>query len=49
MAARLADWLRDGSLVYREDIVAGLDRAPIALAELYRGSNAGKKIIQLRD
>jgi NADPH-dependent curcumin reductase CurA len=47
VAARLAEWVRDGSLVYREDIEAGLDRAPIALAELYRGSNAGKKIIKL--
>ena len=48
VAARLAEWVRDGSLVHREDIVAGLDRAPIALAELYRGSNAGKKMIQLQ-
>jgi hypothetical protein len=47
VAARLAEWVRDGSLVYREDIEAGLDRAPIALAELYRGGNAGKKIIKL--
>ena len=47
VAARLAEWVREGSLVYREDIEAGLDRAPIALAELYRGGNAGKKIIKL--
>ena len=48
VAARLAEWVRDGSLVYREDIEIGLDRAPAALAGLYRGANAGKKIIQLR-
>ena len=48
VAARLAVWVRDGSLVYREDIERGLDRAPAALAGLYRGVNAGKKIIQLR-
>jgi NADPH-dependent curcumin reductase CurA len=48
VAARLAEWVRDGSLVYREDIEIGLDRAPAALAGLYRGTNDGKKIIELQ-
>jgi NADPH-dependent curcumin reductase CurA len=48
VAERLAEWVRDGSLVYREDIEIGLDRAPAALAGLYRGTNDGKKIIELR-
>ena len=46
-ATQLAAWLREGVLVYREDIEHGLDRAPEALAALYRGENQGKKIIQV--
>jgi NADPH-dependent curcumin reductase CurA len=44
---QLAAWVRAGVLVYREDIEEGLDRAPHALAALYRGENRGKKIIRL--
>jgi NADPH-dependent curcumin reductase CurA len=45
--AQLAEWVRDGSLRYREDIVDGLDSAPAALESIYRGDNSGKKIIRL--
>lgn len=44
---QLAAWVKDGSLVYREDIEVGIDCAPAALQNLYRGENRGKKIIQL--
>lgn len=47
VALQLATWLREGSLVYREDIVDGLDAAPAALEGLYRGENRGKKVIRL--
>jgi hypothetical protein len=47
VVAQLAQWVKQGSLTYREDIVEGLDGAPAALAELYRGENRGKKIIRL--
>ena len=47
--AQLAAWLQEGSLVYREDIEDGLDRAPAALAEIYRGENRGKKSIRIFD
>ena len=43
----LATWVKEGALVYREDIEQGLDQAPNALAGLYRGENRGKKIIRL--
>jgi hypothetical protein len=43
---QLAAWARAGA-VYREDIEEGLDRAPHALAAIYRGENSGKKIIRL--
>jgi hypothetical protein len=45
--ARLAAWLREGKLQYREDIVDGLERCPGAIAELYRGENLGKRLIRL--
>ncbi|MBS0536962.1 MAG: NADP-dependent oxidoreductase [Proteobacteria bacterium] len=44
---RLAQWIRDGKLAYREDIVDGIEHAPGAIAELYRGENLGKRLIRL--
>ncbi|MEO6566697.1 MAG: NADP-dependent oxidoreductase [Casimicrobiaceae bacterium] len=45
--ARLASWLRSGSLHYREDILDGLACAPDAIAGLYRGENLGKRLIRV--
>lgn len=45
---RLAAWVRDGSIRYREDIVDGIEHCPDAIAELYRGENFGKRLIRLR-
>jgi len=45
--ARLADWVRQGRLRYAEDIVDGIEHAPGAIAELYRGENMGKRLIRL--
>ena len=45
--ATLADWVREGRLTYREDILEGLDACPDALAGLYRGENEGKRLIRL--
>lgn len=47
VGATLAQWIRDGSLHFRDDVEQGLDRAPAALAGLYQGENRGKKIIRL--
>lgn len=46
-ATRLAQWVRDGKLKYREDIAHGIEHAPGAIAELYRGENLGKRLIRL--
>ncbi len=45
--ARLAAWIRQGSLRYREDIAEGIEHCPGAIAQLYRGENLGKKLIRL--
>lgn len=44
---RLADWVRDGRLRYREEILDGLEQAPGSIASLYRGDNLGKRLIRL--
>jgi NADPH-dependent curcumin reductase CurA len=44
---RLAGWVREGKLRYREDIADGIEHAPGAIADLYRGENLGKKLIKL--
>lgn len=45
--ARLAQWVREGRLRYREDVLDGIEQAPGAIAGLYRGENLGKRIIRL--
>ena len=45
--ARLADWVREGKLRFREDILEGIEACPDALAGLYRGENDGKRLIRL--
>jgi NADPH-dependent curcumin reductase CurA len=44
---RLAAWIRDGRIRYREEIVDGIENCPGAIAELYRGENLGKRLIRL--
>jgi NADPH-dependent curcumin reductase CurA len=46
---RLAEWVRQGRLRYREDIAEGIEKCPGAIAELYRGENLGKRLIRLRE
>ncbi len=43
----MGQWLRDGTVRYREDIVQGLDAAPEAFFGLLQGRNFGKLVVQL--
>jgi NADPH-dependent curcumin reductase CurA len=45
--ARVAPWLRDGSLHFHEDIVHGLERAPAALIGMMKGEAIGKRLVQV--
>lgn len=45
--ARLAQWVREGRLNYREEIVDGIEQCPGAIADLYNGRNLGKRLIRL--
>lgn len=44
---RLAEWVREGKLRYREDILDGIEHAPGAIAGVYRGENLGKRLIRI--
>ena len=44
---RLAGWVREGKLRYREDILDGIEHAPGAIAGVYRGENLGKRLIRI--
>ena len=46
---RLAGWMRDGRLKYKEDIVDGFEHAPTAFAGLLRGDNFGKLIVRVSE
>ena len=45
----LSQWLAEGKLQYRVDVVEGLENAPRALNRLFDGSNRGKLIVQVSD
>jgi NADPH-dependent curcumin reductase CurA len=45
--AQLTEWLRQGKLKYREDVVDGLEQAPAALIGLLRGRNFGKMLVRI--
>lgn len=45
--AALRPWVAQGLIRYREEIEEGIDRAPGAIAALYRGENLGKRLIKI--
>lgn len=44
---RAGQWVADGSLVWRETVVDGLDHAVDAFLGLHRGENTGKMLVRL--
>ncbi|MDR3536551.1 MAG: NADP-dependent oxidoreductase [Acetobacteraceae bacterium] len=42
-----APWVADGSLIYREDVVEGLENAPEALTGILAGRNFGKLLVRV--
>ena len=43
----VSQWIKDGRVKYREDIVEGIDKAPRAFIGLLRGENFGKMLVKL--
>ena len=44
---QMGEWLAQGKLKYKEDIVKGLENAPQAMIGLLQGANFGKQLVQL--
>jgi hypothetical protein len=47
--AALRAWVDAGKLKSKEDVVVGLENAPVALARLYSGANIGKQLLKIDD
>ena len=45
----MATWLNNGKLIWKEDIVNGLDNAPNAFIGLMNGKNFGKLLIKVNE
>jgi NADPH-dependent curcumin reductase CurA len=45
--AEMGPWVRDGKVRYREDIREGLETIPAAFAEMLKGGNFGKMLVQV--
>jgi NADPH-dependent curcumin reductase CurA len=45
----LAEWVRQGRLRYREDVVDGLENAPAAFVGMLQGKNFGKQLVRLAE
>ena len=43
---RLAGWIKEGRIKYREDVVEGLENAPLAFIGLMQGRNFGKLLVK---
>ncbi len=43
----LAEWVRQGRLLYREDVVDGLENATAAFIGMLQGKNFGKQLVRL--
>ena len=46
---KIKNWIKEGKLIYREDIVEGLENAPSTLSRLFSGKNVGKQLLKLAD
>ena len=48
-AARLARWVTEGKVRWREDVTEGLENAPRAFIGMLRGENRGKALVKVAD
>ena len=46
---RLAKWIDEGVLQYKEDIVDGFENMPSAFVGLFQGGNFGKRLVKFVD
>jgi NADPH-dependent curcumin reductase CurA len=48
-AMQLAQWMMEGKLKHRETIVEGLEQAPVAINQLFDGTNVGKLLVKVAE
>tara|TARA_R110002074_G_scaffold37550_9_gene101908 strand:+ start:668 stop:1699 length:1032 start_codon:yes stop_codon:yes gene_type:complete len=48
-AKQMGDWVTQGKIKYREEVIAGLEQAPAAFVGLLRGEAFGKRVVKLSD
>jgi NADPH-dependent curcumin reductase CurA len=46
---RIAGWIKEGRIKYREDVVEGLENAPVAFIGLMKGENFGKLLVKISE
>jgi NADPH-dependent curcumin reductase CurA len=46
---RLAAWVAEGRIRYKEDVVDGIERAPEAFLRMLRGENQGKQLVRVAE
>ncbi len=44
---RIAQWIREGKITYRETVTDGLENTPRAFIGLFKGENIGKQIVRV--
>ena len=47
--AEMSQWMANGKIKYREDIIRGVENAPAAFIGMLKGKNFGKQVIQIAD
>jgi hypothetical protein len=45
--AQMAEWVRQGKLTYREEIIEGLEKAPSAFIGLFTGESFGRRLVHV--
>jgi len=45
----MAQWIREGKLKYREDIMEGFENTPKAFIQMLQGANTGKQLVHVAD
>jgi NADPH-dependent curcumin reductase CurA len=46
---QMAQWLQEGKLKYRENVVEGIENAPRAFIGMLKGENIGKQLVKVAD
>ncbi len=43
---QMADWIKQGKIKYKENIISGIENAPKAFIGLFKGENIGKQLVK---